>query len=91
MDNGYYQVSGHDPNADAKVAYVWSRAQAQEDLVLVGSGYIVGSEGDLPPGIRPGQFAITFQLPPNCSAESIAVTDSKASKDFLPDVTLVRC
>jgi hypothetical protein len=91
MYNTFYRVSGVDQNEGAKIAFVWCRAEGQEGLTLVGSGHIVDAEGDLPPGIRAGQFAVSFLLPPGCSADSITVTDNRNSKEFLPDVTVVRC
>lgn len=73
------------------MAYVWCRVAHQENPVLVGTGHIVGNEGTQPPGIRAGQFAVSFQLPPACIADSIVVTDSRDSKAFLENVTVLRC
>jgi hypothetical protein len=73
------------------MAYVWCRAANQADPVLLGTGHIVGDDGTQPPGIRAGQFAVSFQLPPACIADSIVVTDSRDGKAFLDDVTVIRC
>ena len=93
MSGAFFNVSGIDPNDGAKIVFVWCRARGQDTDTLVGSGHVVGAGGGggLPPGIRVGQFSVTFELPAGCPDDSVVVTDDKSGKDFLPGVTLVAC
>lgn len=91
MNNAFYRASGVDPNDGAKIVYVWCRDKNQDSYTLIGSGYVVGGQAGLPPGIRAGQFCVVFILPPGCSADTIVVTDDKNGKEFLPNVSIIPC
>lgn len=89
MVGRFFEVSGVSPNEGAKLAYVWCRPQGGGDYVLVGSGYVVGTEGTFPPGIKPGQFTVAIRLPDDSAAETIAVTDDVGGGDLVPKVAIL--
>jgi hypothetical protein len=91
MSGAFFNVSGIDPNDGAKIVFVWCRAEGQPNYTLAGSGHVVGAGAGLPPGIRVGQFSVTFQLPLGCSTDSVVVTDDKHGKEFLSGVTITHC
>jgi hypothetical protein len=91
MSDAFFRASGIDANDGAKVVFVWCRSEAQGSPLLVGSGHIVSAGVSLPPGIRLGQFSVTFLLPPGYSADNVVVTDDTDGKIFLPDVTVTDC
>lgn len=90
LAGAFCNVSGVDPNAGAKIVFVWRRDKGPDDYVLLGSGHVVGACGR-PPGIKIGQFSVTFPLPPGCSAEDLVVTDDTSGKEHLPGVTVTPC
>jgi hypothetical protein len=91
MSNAIFRASGVDPNDGAKIVYVWCRDKNQDSYTLIGSGYVVGAQAGLPPGIRPGQFCVVFILPPGHSADTIVITDDTNGKEFLPNVSVIPC
>lgn len=91
MSSTFFNVSGTDPNDGAKIVYVWCHAEGQENDALVATGHVVSADVRRPPGIRVGQFSVTFPLPPGCSADSVVVTNDPGGKTLLRDVTVVHC
>lgn len=91
MDSAFFRVSGLDPHDSANIVFVWCRVRGQDNRILVGSGHVVTAGSGVPPGIRPGQFCVVFRLPPDCSADSIVVTDDKDGKVILPDISVIQC
>jgi hypothetical protein len=71
--NDFCNASGLNPNNGAKIVFVW-HYRGPCDYVPLGSGHVVDAVGR-PPGIRVGQYSVTFPLPPGCSADEIVVTD----------------
>ncbi len=90
MNDAFYRVLGIDPSDEATFVYVWCRTGDLADYTLVGSGHVVRGEA-LPPGITPGQFAVSILLPAGCSADSVVVTDDKNGDEHLSDVSVLPC
>jgi len=85
----FVNVSGIDPNDGATIVFAWCRNKGPEDYMLLGSGHIVDVPANArPPGIRDGQYSVTFLLPPGCSVDDVFVTDDKSGSKRLPDVTI---
>jgi hypothetical protein len=92
MIGTFFNVSGIDPNAGARIVFVWGRDKGSDEYVLLGSGHVVGTDGSgVPPGVLAGQFSVVFQLPDRCSSDHIAVTDDKSGKEFLRGVVVTPC
>lgn len=67
MGGAFFDVFGNDENENAEVIFAWDRNGASDDDILLSSGRVVGGSSLLP-GIRVGQFSITFSLPDGWSA-----------------------
>jgi hypothetical protein len=91
MSGAFFRASGIDSNDGVDVVYVWCKNKGPDDFMLLGSAHVVRSGGALPPGIKPGQFSVTFLLPPGCSPASIFMTDDRNGDDILTDVTITPC
>lgn len=91
MSSAFFRVSGVDTNDGANIVFVWCQSDGRGSHVPVGSGRVVPTGTNCPPGIRPGQFAVVVLLPRDCSADSIIVTDDKDGKRILPDITVIPC
>jgi hypothetical protein len=92
MGGTFYNVSGVDTTEEARVVFVWWLDRSSGNRALLGSGHVLNvGAGHLPPGIRAGQFSVTFLLPPRRAADDIVVTDDTNSDAFLPDVTVTPC
>jgi hypothetical protein len=91
MNYQLYSASGVDPNQGATKVFVWCRDKASErGLILLGSGGVVPPAAALP-GVRPGEFRVSFQLPSGYSADSIVVTDDLRKEAFIADVSVTLC
>jgi hypothetical protein len=92
MNGTFFNVSGIDPNDSARAVFVWCRDKDPDKDLFLGSGHLVNvAECTLPPGIKAGQFSVTFLLPHECSACNIVVTDDTDDTEPLPNVTVTRC
>lgn len=89
-NQNFVNVSGIDSNDGATIVFVWCRDKGPGDFALLGSGHVVGHHPS-PPGIRAGQFSVTFLLPPGCSVEDVFVTDDKSGNQHLTGVTVTPC
>jgi hypothetical protein len=90
MSSAYFNVSGIDQSEDAETVFVRYRNGSPDDDILLASGRVVG-RGILLPGIKAGQFSVTFRLPEGRSADNIVVSRDKSGKELLSGVTLTRC
>ena len=88
MTTDYCNVSGTDQGSRPKEIFVWCRAKGRADFDLVKTGHAVGADDVSPPGIRVGQFSITFELPADCVVDSIFVTSDKSAERPLRDVVV---
>jgi hypothetical protein len=92
MNGVFFNASGVDANDGAKIVFVWCRDRGPGGYALLGSGHLVSAiVSALPPGISPGQFSVTFPLPPGRSAHDVFVTDDKAGGEHLAGVTITPC
>lgn len=92
MSGAFFQARGISPNVNVDVVFVWCRNKGPDDYMLLGSAHVVRANGrELPKGISPGQFNVTFLLPPGLSPANIVVTDDMSGKAFLADVTITPC
>ncbi len=88
----FVNVSGIDPNDGANIVFAWCRNKGPEDYVLLGSGHIVNIPANARrPGIRAGQYSVTFLLPPGISVDDVFVTDDKSGSERLTGVTVTEC
>ena len=90
MSREYFNVFGIDQYEGAKTVFVRCRNGDPDDDILLGSGRVVGGD-NLLPGIKVGQFSITFLLHDGCLADNIVVSRDKDGTDLLSGVTLTRC
>lgn len=92
MSSAYFNVSGIDQNEDAETVFVRYRNGHPDDDILLGSGRVVGlGGGGLLPGIRVGQFSVTFLIPDGGAADNIVVSRDRSGKELLSAVVLTRC
>jgi hypothetical protein len=84
-------VSGIDPNPEARDVFVWHHDRATDRYSLLGSGRIVGGPGSVvPPQVVRGQYRVTVATGGAVSSDDIYVTDDRSGKNFLSNVTITR-
>ena len=90
MSGAYFNVSGIDQSEDAGTVFVRYQNGNPDCDILLGSGRVVSSDVLLP-GIKVGQFSVTFRVPNGCSVDNVVLSRDKSGKELLSGVTLTRC
>jgi hypothetical protein len=92
MSGAYFTASGVCTNKKARMVFVWCADKSCDARLLIGSGHTVNPDVCyVPPGIRNGQFRVTFILPDGCSEEDVIVTDDNSDGAALTGITVKPC